>query len=59
MNAYIKGGVKTILEKVKHDPFGTVLTFEDNFTMPLKVVGVDLDCENGAIMMSISKEDAQ
>ena len=59
MNAYIKGGVKTILEKVKHDPFETLLTYEDNFTMPLKVVGVDLDCENGAIMMSISKEDAQ
>lgn len=59
MNAYIKEGVKTILEKVKRDPFETVLTYGDNFTMPLKVVGVDLDCENGAIMMSISKEDAQ
>lgn len=59
MKAYIKEGMKTLLEKVKQDPFETVLTYGDNFTMPLKAVGVDLDCENGAIMMSISKEDAQ
>ena len=58
LEAYLTQGIKTLIEKVNQKPFETILSYEDSYSLPLKVVGIDLDCEEGAIMMSVSKDDA-
>lgn len=57
--SFLAQGIETLLGKAKQESFETILSYGDNFALPLKIVGVDLDSENGAIMMFVSKDDAQ